>query len=300
MAVHVGGRIGLGIAERLRLRDRILERPALAHPAQQEIGGAVHHSLDRDHARPGPEPLQQFEHRYRAADRGGIGKVRARRLGRGMERVIMARHRRLVGGDDMGAAAQRAEHDVGRMIGAAKRFDDEIGLAGERLVEVGGEGGAAFAGVAVRVADQDRIDPEQVRPLLEIGEHAGADRAAAEQGDPERRPLHGHFLARRAGGDQCRLVMADRGDLDTDVLDRGGVDRLGLDQPGARLGGGLVAERAIAFGARILRRILGIDAVDVLEQPHPLRAEPRGEEDRGKIGAAPAERHHAMARHGRR
>ena len=72
------------------------------------------------------------------------------------------------------------------------------------------------------------------------------------------------------------------------------MDRLGLDQARARLRRRLIVERAVALGARVLRRILGIDAVDVLQQPHPLRAQPGGEEDGGEIGAAAAEGDHAM------
>ena len=41
-------------------------------------------------------------------------------------------------------------------------------------------------------------------------------------------------------------------------------------------------------------RVLVIDAVDVLDQPHAVRVEPVGEEDGAEIGAASAERHHAV------
>ena len=151
-----------------------------------------------------------------------------------------------------------------------------------------------FAFVQLRLTDQDRVDPEQVGALFEIGQDTGADRAAAEQGDAQRLPFDRHLLAGRERGDDGCFVMADGGDLDRDMLDLGGMDRLGLDQPGACFGRRVIVESAVALGARVLGRILGIDAVDVLQEAHPLRSQPGREEDRGEVGSAAAQGDDAM------
>ena len=72
------------------------------------------------------------------------------------------------------------------------------------------------------------------------------------------------------------------------------MDRLGLDEAVAGFLRLRIAHLREALGAGILRRVLGIDAVDVLDQPDALRIEPGGEEDGGEVGAAAAEGDDAM------
>ena len=294
MPVDVGRGVGFGEAERLRLGHRFLERSALGKSAQQEVARAVHHAFDRDDPAVAAQPRDRLEDRRTAADGGGIGKAHPARLGTGVERIVMRGERGLVGGDDMGPALQRRAHDLRRIVGPADRLDQEVRLDGERVGERIGIGLVAHRLMRARPSHQHRADLEQVRPLLEVGEDAGADRAAAEERDPQLRKGERHLAPRRQGGDHRRLVMADGGDLDRDARRLRRVDRLGLDQPGARLMGAFVGQRPVALGVGMDRRILRVDAVDILQQPHPLRAEPRGEEHGRKIGSAAAERHHPM------
>jgi hypothetical protein len=82
VAADVGGRVGLGVAERLRLGEHVgVGGALLGHPGEDVVGGAVE---DADHPRDpvaGERLLQRLDDRDRAGDRGLVGEVDAGGVG---------------------------------------------------------------------------------------------------------------------------------------------------------------------------------------------------------------------------
>ncbi|MNK62274.1 hypothetical protein D3C87_814440 [compost metagenome] len=140
-ALDVEGRVGLGIAQRLGLRERVAEVQALvAHLAQDEVGGAVddaRHPFDAV----GREALaQRFHdgdaHRHRALVHHG----HAVRAGGGEDLGAVHGQQRLVGRDHVLAVRDGGQHPVARRAGAASHLDHHVDIGiGGHLHRVGRE-----------------------------------------------------------------------------------------------------------------------------------------------------------------
>ena len=140
-AGHVVGGVGLGVAQPLRLGQRVLVRRAGAlHRGQDEVGGAVHdavHALDvgggqrlGDHADGG----------HHAADRGLEAQLHPAPARHLEQLLAVARDQLLVGGHEVLAGLHRAQRVVQRRLGAAHELHDQV-AALEDVVEVAAAGG---------------------------------------------------------------------------------------------------------------------------------------------------------------
>ena len=81
-AFDVEARIGFGIAERLRLLQRVGVGCALLHPRQDEIAGAVQDAVEARQPVAGERLAKSLDDRDAAADRRLEGKLRAAFLGK--------------------------------------------------------------------------------------------------------------------------------------------------------------------------------------------------------------------------
>ena len=126
-AFDVEGRVGLGVAQTLRLFQHGVEAQALvAHLGQDEVGGAVDDARDPLDAVGG----QAFAQRLDDGDAAGH-----RRLERDHHALVLRRleylvavrgQQRLVGGDHMLAVGDGLQHQLFRHAVAADQFDDDI------------------------------------------------------------------------------------------------------------------------------------------------------------------------------
>ena len=106
-AADVEGRVGLGVAESLRLLEARLERQPLGlHLRQDVVAGAVEDAADARDAVAGERLAQRLDDGDAAADRGLEGERRAAALGEFGKFLAMRGEHRLVGGDDGDAARQ--------------------------------------------------------------------------------------------------------------------------------------------------------------------------------------------------
>ena len=144
-AADVEGRVGLGVAEPLRLGEADVERQVLRlHPRQNVVAGAVENARDALDRIAGEALAQRLDHRNAAADRRLEEERRAVGLGqRGEFQPVRGDHR-LVGGDDRQAAPERRLDRLERdPVGAADQFDEDVDVAVRRqldrvVVEAGG------------------------------------------------------------------------------------------------------------------------------------------------------------------
>src|SRR5206468_5041234 len=100
-----------------------------------------------------------------------------------------------------------------------------------------------------------------------------AEQRHAEPLTPERLRLAGPEIA-----DLGRFGRAKTGDLDQYVVGLRLADCLHLDEAVARPFRFGVAQLTEALGVGVPGRVLGIDSIDVLDQPDAMRVELRGEE----------------------
>jgi hypothetical protein len=99
-AVDVEGRIGLGVAQALRLGQHVGElAPGLAHGGEDEIAGAVKDAVDAQDAVGGQPLTQRADDRDAARDRCLVPQLRAGVLGQPRKLVAVQRQHRLVGRD---------------------------------------------------------------------------------------------------------------------------------------------------------------------------------------------------------
>ena len=140
-ALHVGRRIGLDIAQPLRLAQRRRKGHAqIAHLSEQIVGRAVHNAV---HARK-PVALQAahdgMQHRNTAAHARlvEIGHMMLRRQLRQL--VAARRHKLLVRGHHMTARFQRAPRKLIRHAIAADRLHDNLhALVGQYILKIVGQ-----------------------------------------------------------------------------------------------------------------------------------------------------------------
>ncbi len=218
-AVDVEARIGLGIAQPLRLAEHVGEIAALGlHRGQDIIAGAVEDAVDAPD-RVGRRALAQpLDHRDAARDRGLIFERDARRLGLARQTDAVMRDHRLVGGDEVALRRDRAARQRQRgAVGAADQLDDDVDIVARRefgRVVYPGEARQVDAAVARPVACRDRDDLDRAAGAalddLAVGveqlDDAAAHRAQPRQRDPQclrhqKKPpvVQRHALARREG-----------------------------------------------------------------------------------------------------
>ena len=128
VALDVEGRVGLGVAQLLRVLEALGKRDALvAHAGEDVVAGAVHDAVDaRDAGR--AEPLaQRLDHRDAAGHRRLEAELGARFLGQPGERHAVPGKQRLVGGDHRAADLERGLHrGERRAVLAADQLDEEV------------------------------------------------------------------------------------------------------------------------------------------------------------------------------
>ena len=195
-AVHVVGRIRFGVAELLRLGERLGVRAALLHAREDEVRRAVddpEHAMDvRDDER----LAQHLDHGDRRAHRRLEAELHAGRR-RDREQVgALARDELLVRGHDRLAGAEKLADVSACRIEPAHHLRDDANrgvVADGREVRRQDAVGGGERPLLVRVADEGADDPQPVAggPLDLIGaldEQAvdrGADRAVAEECDSD-------------------------------------------------------------------------------------------------------------------
>ena len=107
-AADVEGRIGLRIAEPLRLLQAFREgETLLVHAGEDVVAGAVEDAVDAGDAAAAEPFAQRLDDRDAAGDRGLEAERRVMRFGQPGERHAVARQQRLVGGDHAAADAER-------------------------------------------------------------------------------------------------------------------------------------------------------------------------------------------------
>src|SRR5690606_23435565 len=190
-ALDVERRVGLGIAEALRLGERIVEALLLcAHGRQYEIPGAVDDACDAPDAVAAQALADHLDDADAAGDGGLERHHHAALLGALEDLVAVHGDQRLVGGDHVLAALDGGEHEiVGGALDAADQLDDDIYLGVvEKLARVGREAHPLqrAAAHALRIAHQcaAHVDgaPRPTRDLVAVAlEHV--DRAAANGAD---------------------------------------------------------------------------------------------------------------------
>src|SRR6185312_11934318 len=203
-AVDIDARIGLGIAEALRLLEHLGEGPAaLAHRRQDIVAGAVEDAVDAAHRIAGKAFAQGLDDRNAARDRRLEAERDAGLLGAGGELGAVMGEQRLVGGDHRPPPGERAfDHGQRRAVRAADQLDHRIdlGVARHRGGVVPPLIGADIdAAVARAVARRDGTDldapagprGDEVALTLQHIDETGADRAEPRERHRERRrPAH--------------------------------------------------------------------------------------------------------------
>ena len=196
---HVEGRVGLGVAEPLRLgQHRLVGRAGLLDLGQDVVAGAVHHPHHPGDGVAGEALGQGLDdgdapgHRRLEGERDALG------LGGLGEGLAVAGEQGLVGGDD---AAPRGDgglgHGLGRAVLAADHLDDEVDVVapGERhRIVLPGVAGEIHAAVAVARAGGDGGDLDGTAGAggdertvgLEHADHPGAHGAETGDGDAQR------------------------------------------------------------------------------------------------------------------
>ena len=203
-AANVERRIGLGIAELLRLLQRIAERAVLVgHGGEDEVAGAVEDPVDAPHLVSREEFAQRLDDGDTAGHRGLEVERDALLLGELGEFDAVLGEQCLVGGDDVLAGIERRfDRILGDAVGAAdqldERFDFWIARQRHGIVEPGDAArvdAAAFTLRARRDADDLQRTAGALRQALLVKvEQLKQTRAdGAKAGDAQgKRLLHGN------------------------------------------------------------------------------------------------------------
>ena len=203
-AADVEGRIGLRIAEPLRLLETGLEREALGlHARKNVVAGAVEDAGDTLDRVAGEALAQRLDHRNAAADGGLVIERRLTGLGERRELEPVLGEHRLVGGDDRQTAIERRLDRVeGRSPRAANQLDEDVDLARsghlgrideeDRAAEVDGP---VFAARAIGRNDASTPCPCDEVVMLPAQELNEARAHHANAGDAQAQRLFHHDLA---------------------------------------------------------------------------------------------------------
>ena len=136
VAIDVERRIGLGIAEPLRVLQAFGKRQAfLLHPGQDVIAGAVEDAVDAVDGGAGQPLAQRLDDGDRSAHRRLVIQRAAVLLGGLRQPHAVLGDQRLVGGDHRLAGFQRGlDRRQRRIAGTAHQFDEAVdaGIVGQR------------------------------------------------------------------------------------------------------------------------------------------------------------------------
>ena len=194
------GRICLGVAEPLRLRERVVVGAALLHRREDEVRRAVDDPEHAVHVRDDERLAQHLDHGDRGAD-GGLEAELDTARGRRLEQLgAAAGDELLVRRHDRPAGAEELEHVASGRVDAAHHLGDDLDrrIVEDRREVVGehvrlGRERPLLAGVAHERAGDAEPMPgralDLVGRLLEQPVDGGADGAVSEQryGNVDRR-----------------------------------------------------------------------------------------------------------------
>ncbi len=195
-AADVLGRIGLGVAELLRLGERIGVAPAVArHRREHEVGRAVDDPDQLVDAGRGERLLQHAHDGDRGAGRGLVAQLRAAAVGRGLQLGAVAREQLLVGRHHRDAALEQLAQVAERRLDAAHDLGDDLDrrVVADLLEAVGQQPGRRALALAARVAHERAHDAhrpagdalDDVCALAQQPVDRRADGAVSEQADAE-------------------------------------------------------------------------------------------------------------------
>ena len=197
-------RVGLGVAELLRLRERVgVALPVARHRGEHEVGRAVDDADQLVDAGRGQRLLQHAHDGDRGAGRGLVAQLRTAAVGSGLQLGAVAREQLLVGGDDGDTALEQLAQVAERRFDAAHDLGHDLDrrVVADVLEAVGQQPGRCALALAARVAHERAHDPDRpagnalddVCALAQQPVDRRADGAVAEQADAER------FRGHRAG-----------------------------------------------------------------------------------------------------
>ena len=217
----------LGVSERLRLREHLVERPAGPglHLGEDEVSGAVDDSRERPDPVAGQPLADALDHRNGAGHRRLEGDDRARRAGRAEDLVAVQGDEGLVRGDHVLALPDGAQHEVARRAGAPDELDDHVdggvvhhrpGVAGE--IDPAHVALARAAGIAHGGPRHLDAPPGAARDLVRVAakhvDGAAPDRAEPEHPDAYRFQWRSFFLPAGNGHElssRCGAGYSPRG-----------------------------------------------------------------------------------------
>ena len=162
-ARHVVGRVGLRVAELLRLPQRLLVGdPGARHLGQDVVRRAVDDPVDALHVRGGQRLLQHADHRHHAGHRALEAQLHLVLARDRPQLLAVLGEQLLVGRHDVLAGAHRAQHVLARRLDAADQLDDQVGAL-EDLVEVAARA-RQHAGRAPAAGRRSRRPRRRARP----------------------------------------------------------------------------------------------------------------------------------------
>ena len=186
-AADVEGRIGLGVAEPLRVGEADVERQGLRlHPRQNVVAGAVENARDAADRVARQALAQRLDHRNAAPDRRLVKQRRVMRLRQFGELEPVLGEHRLVGGDDRQPAPKRGlDRLEGHSVRPADQFDEhvDVGFAGE-LRRVALEARPAELGLPVAAAAR-AIALKRERPPRPLGDRVALPPQKPRQAAPD-------------------------------------------------------------------------------------------------------------------
>ena len=127
LAVDVLGGVGLGVAQRLGLGQRVVVGGAgLRHAREDEVRRPVDDPVQAVDVGAGQRLLQHADDGHHAGHRGLEAQLHAVLARRGPQLLAVLGEQLLVGGDDVLAGRHRAQDVVARRVQAAHELDDEV------------------------------------------------------------------------------------------------------------------------------------------------------------------------------
>ena len=126
-SANVERRVCLGIAERLRFLDGIVEgKPRIAHPGEDEVAGAIDDAGQPADLIGGQPFAQGLDDGDADGHRAFVGDGDALRTGGGEDFLAVHGQQGFVGGDDVLAVSDGVEHQMTRRRAAADSLDDDV------------------------------------------------------------------------------------------------------------------------------------------------------------------------------
>ncbi len=137
--LDIGGRVGLGIPQRLRLADRVGEPSSgRVHLVEHIVRRAVDDADDLADAVSRKGLAQRAQQRDGARNGRLVVEIDAVLSGRGIQRRAVLGQQRLVGGDDRRAVLHSAQDERAGWLDAADDLDDDVS-PGDEFGRIGGE-----------------------------------------------------------------------------------------------------------------------------------------------------------------